>query len=176
MIGLIESSKTIISTGEQVNITCTSKCAWNWHQFYINSNHVMDNDYNTDSYSISDITNTIMNCPTCSQLRELNCSDPIQGPVVSVMNMTFSSSGDYYVQCITYLFNLNSLFWPNKIFKVYSDTLKIKVIDEQQGMQTCIGLANTITFTSSMQGMCTLTLQECVTCLCVCMSVCGYVI
>ena len=96
--------------------------------FYINNVQVIGG-YNDHSQSTTSITNTIMNCPGCSSPAQLDCTNSNQGPVQTSLNTTFLSSGDYYVQCVAHLFILNSQFWPNEIFKVYSETIKIQVIE-----------------------------------------------
>ncbi len=68
----------------------------------------------------------IMNCPNCKEPDEIDCNDPLQGPVVSVVNLTLLRSGDHYVQCIAHLFRPDSELWPeNRLIAFPSRALKI---------------------------------------------------
>lgn len=113
-----------------MNITCSSQCAWDWPKFFINGNPIAVGNGTTSGYIIHDISNEVQNCPGCNIPAQQDCTDSDQGPVYSIVHVTFSASGEYYINCLSYLFDLNSPNWPNEVFDVYSRILKIKVMDE----------------------------------------------
>ena len=73
----------------------------------------------------------IMNCPNCKEPDEIDCKNPSQGPLVSIVNLTLLRSGDHYVQCIAHLFRPDSELWPdNRLIAFPSRALKIKGMEK----------------------------------------------
>ncbi len=95
--------------------------------FFVNGQPV--NKSHTSSTYTNEITNTVLNCPDCQIPAQQDCSDSKQGPVESTLKLKFASSGEYHVQCRANLFHLTSQYWPNTIIPVYSESLRIEVVN-----------------------------------------------
>ena len=129
--GRIRASTISATTGETVIVTCSSKCAWNWHTIIVDGDIV---DSRAASETSKDfrlsVENNIINCQSCKEPDEIDCSDTSQGPIQSVLNISFLIAGAHYVQCVAHLFESDSQLWPNnRIISIPSRTLKIDVID-----------------------------------------------
>ena len=128
--GRIESTSNFAELGEPLTVTCSSKCAWNWHTVLVNGDILQSSFVETRDFRIS-VKDEILNCESCSEPDEIDCNDDSQGPVQSVLNITLLTAGDYYIQCVAHLFQPDSDLWPsNRIISIPSRALQIKGIEK----------------------------------------------
>ena len=139
-LGQIQITNEYVTVGQSVIITCSTKCAWNWHTVIIDGDVIDAASFTGNNDYEINRTNEILNCQDCNEPDDVDCSNDSQGPVQSVLNITLLAVGDHYIQCIAHLFDPNSDLWPsNRILSVPSRMLKITgtEVDTQDETLSC---------------------------------------